>query len=187
MVNGIIDLTWPAAVTGALDRSDNVYLRLRLSGLVLSDNTATTYDERAYADGLTTGAYGLAPSIGEIEDYSLSVNCTGLKVFNKNGGLTATDGLKIQMSGAGNLQIYRENRQQIYASSLDATLGLYNHPGTQHGLALSIGNSTYSTATLVASGKTFGGNPLVLSNTCRDEMGPDGGTQKKYHSDESSA
>lgn len=69
-----VNLTWTAAVTGRI-ASSHVYLRLRFTTAGLSDSGATIgYDERAFADGVSTGVYGTAPGIGEIEDYRLAVN-----------------------------------------------------------------------------------------------------------------
>ncbi|SDE46642.1 Por secretion system C-terminal sorting domain-containing protein [Dyadobacter soli] len=70
--NGLVNLVWTAASTLNI-QSDKVYLRLRLADLALTNNTATTYDERAFADGLTTGDYAAAAARGEIEDYQLAV------------------------------------------------------------------------------------------------------------------
>ncbi|WP_294304347.1 GEVED domain-containing protein, partial [uncultured Chryseobacterium sp.] len=68
-----VTVTWPASVTAQI-ASDNVYVRFRLSAAALNNNTATTYDERAIADGTqTTGAY-YQSTIGEVEDYRFGVN-----------------------------------------------------------------------------------------------------------------
>ena len=67
-------LTWPSTST-ANAISSNAYIRLRMSSATLTDNgTTTTYDEKAIGDGLNTGAYGITPGIGEIEDYRVVVN-----------------------------------------------------------------------------------------------------------------
>jgi hypothetical protein len=66
------NLVWESGVTSLMSNS-KVYLRLRISNNTLADNTSTAdYDERALADGLSTGVYGTSPGIGEIEDYLLS-------------------------------------------------------------------------------------------------------------------
>lgn len=70
--NGIVNLVWTAAQTNPI-ASPNVYLRLRLADATLANNTATPFDERAFADGLNTGLNGTA-SRGEVEDYRLLVN-----------------------------------------------------------------------------------------------------------------
>ncbi len=72
--NGTVNLVWTAAITNTI-ASPNVYLRLRLADAALANNTATTYDERAFADGLNTGLNGTATR-GEVEDYRLVVNPT---------------------------------------------------------------------------------------------------------------
>lgn len=90
--NSTVNLVWPAASTIAI-QSPKVYLRLRLSDAALTNNTATTYDERAFADGFTTGVYAAAANRGEIEDYQLSVIPTmdfgdvPLSFENNNAGI----------------------------------------------------------------------------------------------------
>lgn len=71
LTNSIVSLAWTAAATNQLS-SAYVYLRLRLADAALTDNATTTYDERAYADGFTTGVYTTATR-GEVEDYRLVV------------------------------------------------------------------------------------------------------------------
>ncbi|UFH51951.1 beta strand repeat-containing protein [Spirosoma sp. KNUC1025] len=72
--SGTVTLSWTAAQ--AANVSDpKVYMRLRLSAGTMADNSATTVDERAIADGANTGTYGTV-SIGEVEDYQLSVAST---------------------------------------------------------------------------------------------------------------
>lgn len=70
--NGTVNLVWTAAVTNPI-ASPYVYLRLRLADATLVNNTGTAYDERSFADGLTTGIFGTATR-GEVEDYRLLVN-----------------------------------------------------------------------------------------------------------------
>ena len=75
--NGTVNLQWTAAQTATIT-TEKIYLRLRLADIVTTaagmfDNTSTTYDERAFADGLSTGAYGASATRGEVEDYQLNV------------------------------------------------------------------------------------------------------------------
>ena len=69
--NATTTLTWSTTQTrDALGA--NLYMRIRLAGATLTDNGATTVDERAIADGASTGTYGTA-TIGEVEDYRIPV------------------------------------------------------------------------------------------------------------------
>ncbi|MDA3615045.1 GEVED domain-containing protein [Polluticaenibacter yanchengensis] len=75
--NATVNLVWTAAQTATI-QTEKIYLRLRLADIVTTaggmfDNTATAYDERAIGDGLSTGAYALAATRGEVEDYQLAV------------------------------------------------------------------------------------------------------------------
>ncbi len=75
--NGTVNLSWTAAQTRNI-QTEKVYLRLRIADLLANasgifDNASTPYDERAIGDGLSSGAYGTAPTRGEIEDYQLTV------------------------------------------------------------------------------------------------------------------
>lgn len=171
-----VNLTWAATATATITSSDNLYVRLRISKASLTDNSGTTYDERAIADGQSTGTYG-TPAQGEIEDYLLPVLCKGYREFNSTAGNDDINGLKVQISGAGNLQVYRNTHPQIYVRPLDQS-NIYSIPGTQHGLNLSIGGTNFYTGSLKSSGLANGGYLTVISDTCEDSIGPDGGTQK---------
>lgn len=83
----------------------------------------------------------------------------GQTIINAPGGMLAdgSDGLRISLSGAGNMQIRRRwnapgvGRFQIYHPSQDITQGTtqpYAVPGTTHGLVLSIGNTSYAGGTM---------------------------------------
>ncbi|CAA7385778.1 immunoglobulin domain-containing protein [Chryseobacterium fistulae] len=176
--NGSVNLAWTVSQISTVTSSGNRYLRLRLSDGNLTDLPSTTYDERAYADGLNGDEYNTVPKNGEIEDYRLNAVCKTWKEFNSTGGTNDTDGLRIEMTAAGNMQIYRKGAFQIFHNSLPSTSGPYTIPGTQHGLCLSIGGTYYTTGTLVATGMVNGGNLTVVSNTCPDDFNLPGGVQK---------
>ncbi|PWB25910.1 hypothetical protein [Flavobacterium sp. HTF] len=83
----------------------------------------------------------------------------GQTIINKSGGMLAdgSDGIRINLSGAGNMQIRRKwnasgvGKFQIYRYDKDLLTGTtspYNVPGTTHGLVLSIGNTSYAGGTL---------------------------------------
>jgi len=61
-------LTWSASQTSVASAGDALYVRLRVMDGAPSDNGSTNVDERAIADGTSSGVYGTAND-GEIEDY----------------------------------------------------------------------------------------------------------------------
>lgn len=78
-------LTWPITTpyTVYTGSGDKTYMRLRLtdaielepsSGGSFYDDADTWVDERAIGDGMVNGQYGTAASLGEIEDYQLTVD-----------------------------------------------------------------------------------------------------------------
>ncbi|QEC44580.1 T9SS type A sorting domain-containing protein [Pseudobacter ginsenosidimutans] len=75
-------LTWSTTQTNIINAaSSNIYLRIRLSSIALSDFTTGTnnalVDERAIGNGATStsnSANATTVSLGEVEDYQLSVN-----------------------------------------------------------------------------------------------------------------
>ncbi|WP_426482957.1 beta strand repeat-containing protein [Chryseobacterium sp. R2ACT005] len=136
-VNGTVMLTWTAANTVDIAAS-NVYLRLRLSDGVLTDNPGTaSYDERAVGDGQTTGAYAANAYRGEIEDYRLHVTspiaCSGTANIPANGTITV-NGIQVTSSSSGNVTYYTP----AYGSCSGDTIS----PGS-----LWVGNGSQTTAT----------------------------------------
>ncbi|MBT2621846.1 hypothetical protein [Chryseobacterium sp. ISL-6] len=120
----------------------------------------------------TNQVYAFTPG-----DNNCTIVCSGRTTLNNSGGTKGTDGLRVIMTGAGNIQIVRNGTGQIYKSDdrLDSgTSSPYSVPGTTHGLILGIGGTQYTTGTLKASsGFTDGGRLTIVSNTCQEDTGPD--------------
>lgn len=102
------------------------------------------------------------PATGQLYRFTM-INPTcdyyGQTIINAAGGMKAdgSDGLRINLSGAGNMQIRRRwnapnvGAFQIFAPDTDITSGTtdpYKVPGTYHGLVLSVGDNTYVGGTL---------------------------------------
>lgn len=111
------------------------------------------------------------------DNNSCVVVCIGRTTLNNSGGTSNANGLRIIMSGAGNLQIVRNGTGQIFNSDkrLDSgTSSPYAVPGSSHGMVLGIGGSQYTAGSLSASsGFTDGGRLTIVSNTCQGDTGPD--------------
>jgi hypothetical protein len=111
------------------------------------------------------------------DNNSCAITCIGRTTLNDTGGNNDAGGLKVIMTGAGNIQIVRNGRGQIFRDYDWVNSGssnVYVVPGTKHGLVLGIGNTQYTTGTLDASsGFTNGGKLTVVSNTCQGDTGPD--------------
>ncbi|WP_153798964.1 beta strand repeat-containing protein, partial [Foetidibacter luteolus] len=70
---GSVNLAWTSTQTRDLT-GVSLYMRLRLAAANLADNSvAGSVDERAIADGASTGIYSTT-AIGEVEDYRVTVN-----------------------------------------------------------------------------------------------------------------
>ncbi|MEN2402783.1 hypothetical protein GKZ90_0023555 [Flavobacterium sp. MC2016-06] len=127
-------------------------------------NTPATDDAKVFT-AMTT-----RPESGQIYRFTDNgVNCGyyGRTVLNEAGGTNAT-GMKITLTGAGNIQIYRKLQNQIYNVSNDlltGTIDPYSVPGTQNGLVLSIGDTYYTGGTMTTNKGTYGGKLLVISST----------------------
>ncbi|MFH6965197.1 hypothetical protein ACHRVK_21605 [Flavobacterium plurextorum] len=79
----------------------------------------------------------------------------GQTVINAPGGTNSNDGIRLNISGAGNMQIIRKNTGQIYQpgnSLLVGTTKPFDIPGSTHGLALSIGRDIFKSGTLSPTG-----------------------------------
>lgn len=108
-------------------------------------------------------------------------SCIGRTVLNSTGGTSAADGIRIITSGAGNMQIYRLNQQQIFINNLDTgTSAPFSSTSTYNKVLLMIGNRYFSTesASSYILGFTYGGVFTIVSNTCQANVGPLGGTQQ---------
>ena len=102
----------------------------------------------------------------------LNGNYYGQTIINASGGTDETNGIQINLSGAGNMQIKRNNTGQIYHPGTTITAGTtqpYAVPGTSQGLVLAIGNSYFAGGTLfpyATSGGMFTPPQLnVISST----------------------
>lgn len=62
-----------------------------------------------------------------------------ITVFNTAGGTNSSNGLKISVSGSGNIQVVRENRNQIFSPYSSVTNSPTSSPSTTHGWILGIG------------------------------------------------
>lgn len=75
------------------------------------------------------------------------INFYGQTVINKEGGTDSSDGLRITLTGAGNMQIRNNNKNQLYAPYDDLLYGTsdpYTAPGSSlQGLVLSVGNTYF--------------------------------------------
>ena len=103
-------------------------------------------------------------------------NCIGRTVLNDLGGNTSTDGLKVIMSGAGNLQVVRMGVGNIYNGTNYIPTGTSNvHAacgGGNNNICLSIGSQTYKSNYLASdiAGFSAGGYFTVVSNTCQSTI-----------------
>lgn len=74
-------------------------------------------------------------------DINIPTNNTWpLTILNVNGGSHARDGIRTEITGSGNIQIFRNNQYQIYNGNLQSG-NPNNVPGTTHGWILTVGNS----------------------------------------------
>jgi len=90
---------------------------------------------------------------------------TDVTVMNTAGGTNSTNGLRIQLSGAGNIQIYRGGSRQIFLNDISSG-SANNVPGTINGIVWSIGTTQFKTGTLFG-GATDSSTALTpTSSTC---------------------
>jgi len=88
-----------------------------------------------------------------------------ITIMNSSGGTNTTDGLKIQISGAGNLQIHRNNLLHIVGAD-NLQPGNPNE-GPQGGILLVIGQDVYGTSPyLFPPAGNFMGYIQPVSSTC---------------------
>lgn len=169
-------IQWTIPILG---NTDPRYLRLRLSDVPLADNISSIdVDERSIGHGNAAGLYNTQPLMGEIEDYQINhILCMGTRYFNARGGVLAddSDGIQIQMTGAGNLQVVRRNVGQLFATGRRYTNASAPHYSVGYqGLALSIGDRFFNSGNLVQSNNAL---LEVVGNTCLSDLGRDGGVQ----------
>lgn len=95
-------------------------------------------------------------------------NFNDLTYINSTGGNNASDGLKIVISGAGNLQVFRDGKKQMYGDAYGLpTYTPYDVPGTVNGILLTIGTSRYSSGTLTGGGSTVADARLTpIASSC---------------------
>ncbi|MCY0975897.1 hypothetical protein PGH12_13580 [Chryseobacterium wangxinyae] len=91
-------------------------------------------------------------------------NYNDITIMNTAGGTNASNGLRILLSGAGNLQVYRLGSPQIFNSDMSFSFSPNTVPGTTNGIVWMIGTTKFNTGTLNAS---FGGTSLTpVSSAC---------------------
>lgn len=128
------------------------------------------------ASQTNTTTINTLPATGQIYTFTNSntcgtFTCKGRTVLNSTGGTSSSNGLMTTITGAGNIQVLRNNLNQIYSGVLNnGTSNYYQVPGTTHGVALSIGSTVFKTGTLIPSGITDGGYLDVVSNTCQSSV-----------------
>jgi len=101
------------------------------------------------------------PATGQVYRFTRkdnNVNCNefnyyGQTIINEKGGKNATDGLRIILSGAGNMQVKKGGINQIYVNRDDLLQGTSNPYGTPggsicHGIVLAVGNTNFAGGSL---------------------------------------
>lgn len=98
------------------------------------------------------------PASGQLYRFtnvSTIIGYFGQTVINAPGGTNSNDGIRLNISGAGNMQIRRKNINQIYSIGnhiLSGTTKPFEVPGSTHGLALSIGRDIFKSGSLSPQG-----------------------------------
>ncbi|MFB9079639.1 hypothetical protein ACFFLS_07105 [Flavobacterium procerum] len=116
------------------------------------------------------------PASGQLYRFKLNSAGTfyyGRTVINPNGGVltNGSDGLKIILTGAGNMQVYRKNVGQVYYAGDILPTGTsdpYLTPGTIHGLVLSVGSTTFAGGELYPN--TLDQRLNIISNTKQSDI-----------------
>ena len=151
---------------------------IRLSNVSLADKASIIdVNERSIGYGNATNLSDTLLLISEIEDYqTYDAVCTGTRIFNSNGGRLNNnrDGIQIQMTGAGNLQVIRGNIGQLYYPDkrYGNTTDPYYTVGYQT-IILSVGDSFFESV----RGWNNEGPLEIVGNTCLEDIGSDGGAQ----------
>ncbi|MEG1230532.1 MAG: hypothetical protein RSD71_17725, partial [Flavobacterium sp.] len=111
------------------------------------------------------------PASGQLYRFinkSTIIGYFGQTVINTPGGTNSNDGIRLNISGAGNMQIIRKNTGQIYTPSNSLLVGTtkpFDVPGSTHGLALSIGRDIFKSGTLSPTGSVGDKNLVPLTST----------------------
>lgn len=98
------------------------------------------------------------PASGQLYRFIIAntlIGYYGQTVINAPGGTNSNDGIRLNISGAGNMQIIRKGTGQIYQpgnSLLVGTTKPFDIPGSTHGLALSIGRDIFKSGSLSPQG-----------------------------------
>ncbi|MDR6466147.1 hypothetical protein [Chryseobacterium sediminis] len=92
-------------------------------------------------------------------------NFNDITIMNTNGGTNTSNGLQIQISGSGNLQVNRNGFNQIHAGNLVS--GNPNSSTFRAGVILVIGTDIYTTGDLLFGGGS-GGYIAPISSTCNN-------------------
>ncbi|OXA99413.1 hypothetical protein B0A75_11430 [Flavobacterium oncorhynchi] len=109
------------------------------------------------------------PASGQLYRFinkSTIIGYFGQTVINAPGGTNGNDGIRLNISGAGNMQIIRKGTGQIYAFNNNLVLGTtkpFDIPGSTHGLALSIGKDVFVGGSLIPTGITAKKLTLITS------------------------
>ena len=111
------------------------------------------------------------PASGQLYRFtniSTIIGYFGQTVINAPGGTNRDDGIRLNISGAGNMQIKRKNINQIYSISsnlYEGTTKPFEVPGTTHGLALSIGRDIFKSGSLNPTGSVGDKNLVPITST----------------------
>lgn len=109
------------------------------------------------------------PASGQLYRFttiSTSIGYFGQTVINAPGGTNTKDGIRLNISGAGNMQIRRKNNNQIFHPASSLLLGTtrpFEVPGSTHGLVLSIGRDVFVGGSLFPYGITANKLTLITS------------------------
>ena len=135
--------------------------------LWLTNSGTTPGTSEAFVKPITT-----RPASGQLYRFinkSTIIGYFGQTVINSPGGTNRNDGIRIDLSGAGNMQIKRKNTYQIYSSSVNITAGTTNPfvgPNSNaHGIVLSIGRDIFKGGTLGPTGSVGDKNLVPISST----------------------
>jgi hypothetical protein len=111
------------------------------------------------------------PASGQLYRFinkSTIIGYFGQTVINAPGGTNANDGIRLNISGAGNMQIIRKGIGQIYSIGdlvLTGTTKPFDIVSGTHGLALSIGRDIFKSGTLKPLGAVGVKNLVPITST----------------------
>lgn len=115
------------------------------------------------------------PATGQLYRFTLindSCQYYGQTVINPSGGAKAVDGLKINLSGTGNMQISRNGMNQLYKDEiLYGTTDPFGTPGGGvNGLGLSVGTSFFYGGSLLPSSGWTSSNKLTMMSSTKQSL-----------------